>query len=541
MRFLMLCCVVCVVVGATLAQNTAASTTCDLNATPSNLGSQVAAAQPGQTVCLASGSYGTFTGAAKPGRVTVTAAPGASVDMSLDFNGASNITVAGMTIGTATIEGASHDITVSGSTFPPPGGAITVHPDQMNASSNIVIDRDTFNGQLCDQMSAQGRVAVEAIGNNNGNPLGLTISNNLFEGGTADGIRPDSGSGIQILNNQFISFDNSLNETCHTDAIQLYGSATHILFKGNFFYNSIDMAGCSFSEWNGGDFNTFEDNVVAGTPNNGCYDAIDLHSDNGSTIIHNTFAFGGCLPARNKTTPCGNVDLADDAGHGTVIRDNVMTGFSITGNPSYSEDHNLCHDTGCGGPGDRTGTPTFVGGAAPTTFAGFALASGSAGVGAASNGTNIGIELPTNGIASAGAPAGSGGDSRTGPARTVSGELVGVKMLAHTFGFGTAVIFKVRLTARAKVTIKLLRFIATRGHRSSRTRGRYKLVGTVKFSGKRGMNRLRIVKVRQHRLKLGRYRATVTAGHGSRRVTFTIERASLVGRMNPGGWARSAS
>ena len=232
--------------------------------------------------------------------MTVTAAPGASVDMSLDFNGASNITVAGMTIGTATIEGASHDITVSGSTFPPPGGAITVHPDQMNASSNIVIDRDTFNGQLCDQMSAQGRVAVEAIGNNNGNPLGLTISNNLFEGGTADGIRPDSGSGIQILNNQFISFDNSLNETCHTDAIQLYGSATHILFKGNFFYNSIDMAGCSFSEWNGGDFNTFEDNVVAGTPNNGCYDAIDLHSDNGSTIIHNTFAFGGCLPARNS-------------------------------------------------------------------------------------------------------------------------------------------------------------------------------------------------------------------------------------------------
>ena len=378
-----------------------AGTACDLNATTSNFASQFAALQAGQTLCLASGNYGTWNAGSKSGRVIVKAAAGANVTMTANFNNSANITLDGIaTLSQATIQGASHDITVSGSTFPPPGGAITVHPDQMNASSNIVIDRDTFNGQLCDQMSAQGRVAVEAIGNNNGNPLGLTISNNLFEGGTADGIRPDSGSGIQILNNQFISFDNSLNETCHTDAIQLYGSATHILFKGNFFYNSIDMAGCSFSEWNGGDFNTFEDNVVAGTPNNGCYDAIDLHSDNGSTIIHNTFAYGFCEPHNSASSPCGEVGLADSAGHGTVIRDNIVTGFSnggSAGSASFSDDHNLCHDSGCTGSGDNTGTPTFVGGSAPTTFAGFALAPGSAGVGAASDGTNVGIELPTGG------------------------------------------------------------------------------------------------------------------------------------------------
>src|SRR3981081_2479354 len=33
---------------------------CDLNATTANFGSQLAAAQPGQTLCLASGSYGDF-------------------------------------------------------------------------------------------------------------------------------------------------------------------------------------------------------------------------------------------------------------------------------------------------------------------------------------------------------------------------------------------------------------------------------------------------------------------------------------------------
>src|ERR1700716_3277234 len=61
---------------------TAASSGCDLNATTGNFASQVAAAQPGQMVCLASGSYGRFTGAAKPGPapVTIEPAPGASVD-----------------------------------------------------------------------------------------------------------------------------------------------------------------------------------------------------------------------------------------------------------------------------------------------------------------------------------------------------------------------------------------------------------------------------------------------------------------------------
>ncbi len=57
----------------------------------------------------------------------------------------------------------------------------------------------------------------------------------------------------------------------------------------------------------------------------------------------------------------------------------------------------------------------------------------------------------------------------------------------------------------------------------SRRKGHYKLLATLHFSGKRGMNRLRILKVRKHRLQAGRYRAIVTAGHRSRRVSFTVE------------------
>ncbi len=121
----------CLVAWAIAAQSTAASTGCDLNATTGNLASQVAAAQPGQTVCLASGSYGTFTGAAKSGRVTVEPAPGASVDMSVVFNGASNITVTGVTLDNATLEGATHDVTLSYSTVAQSGQIVVLpRPDE---------------------------------------------------------------------------------------------------------------------------------------------------------------------------------------------------------------------------------------------------------------------------------------------------------------------------------------------------------------------------------------------------------------------------
>jgi hypothetical protein len=233
----------------------------------------------------------------------------------------------------------------------------------------------------------------------------------MFSGGDADGIQLLGGEyGTQILGNTFTKLDDGLtNDGNHTDAIQIYGG-THDIVKGNFFYNQVNMAGCSLAEWDGGDHNVFENNVVAGTPNNGCYAALDLLDDKSSTVTHNVFAYGGCLPNGLPGDPCGEVMLggksSEGAGSGTVIRDNIMTDIANGDgglNATYSEDHNLCRHT-CGGTGDQgskagdiTGAPTFVGGTNPTTFAGYALATGSAGIGAASDGTNIGLELPTGG------------------------------------------------------------------------------------------------------------------------------------------------
>ncbi len=86
----------------------------------------------------------------------------------------------------------------------------------------------------------------------------------------------------------------------------------------------------------------------------------------------------------------------ESGGSGTLIRDNIVTDISLFQGATASEDHNLFRVSNSG-TGDLTGAPQYVGGAAPATFAGFALAPGSPGIGKASDGTNMGIELPTGG------------------------------------------------------------------------------------------------------------------------------------------------
>lgn len=525
---------ICIVASdAGLAQ----AATCDLNASTSNLSAQIAAAQPGQTVCLASGSYGTVTGAAKPGPapVTIAPAPGAGVDMTVAFNGASNIVVTGVTLDNATLQGSTHDVTLSYSTVAS-SGQIAIYTDQMTATSHIVIDHDTLVNQSCGT-GLQGRIDVQDVGPNNSNPVGLTISNNYLSGGTADGVRLDAGSGIQVLNNTFTQFLDQ--DPCHTDAIQIYGSASHIIMKGNFFYDQQNTAGCSLGMWDGGDHNLFEDNVVAGNPNNGCYGAVDLLDDNSSTVIHNVFAYGGCLPHN----PCGEVTLGgksgQGAGSGTLIRDNIMTDIANGDgglNAKFSEDHNLCRN-GCGGTvgdtgpgtGDLKGSPQFVGGSTPSTFAGFALAPGSPGIGAASDGTNIGLEQsPTNtpggtGTGNGGAlgGAGFGVGGAPGAAGSVD-ELVRAKLALHRIRRGGRVTFVVTLRAAAPVTIDLIRVVVRRVHRRAQPRFRFQPVASRVFKGKAGLNRFRIAKVRGHTLNPGLYKAKIAAGGKPRWVTFTV-------------------
>ena len=69
---------------------------CDRTATnATTLASQWSAATAGQTICLATGSYGTFAAGAKSGVVTVKPQSGATATLALRFNGANNVRLEG--------------------------------------------------------------------------------------------------------------------------------------------------------------------------------------------------------------------------------------------------------------------------------------------------------------------------------------------------------------------------------------------------------------------------------------------------------------
>ena len=356
--------------------------TCNLNATTANFAAQVTAATAGQTICLASGDYGTWSGTNKA--ITVTAASGATPTMKYNFGtGDSGFTLSKMNNMGGLINGSANNITVRDSKF---NSTATFVTDSMT-NANIVFDNNhhpSFTGTT--RIHAYDNGAARAT------PTGVVIRDSLFDNptnalGGADGVRCD-GSSIQILSNEFSGVRDA-EEGNHGDPIQIYGGVGCVI-RGNFFHSMINSATCSLGQWDGGDSNIFENNVVH---TGGCYEAVAFMADRNSLVAHNTFVAppSGCLA--NPQAECGSLFIGAKSGFsgsGTVIRDNVMTYISQGNNATFSSHHNLCQ-TSCGGTGGITGTPTMVGGAHPTTWEGFRLTSGSTGYNAASDGLSMGI------------------------------------------------------------------------------------------------------------------------------------------------------
>ena len=93
----------------------------------------------GETICLAAGNYGTFRGAAKPGKVTIRSKRGAKVRMALDLDGAANLRIEDVTIPSATIRGLTRNVTIADSRFT---GLALVDTDAM-ADADVVFDGNT--------------------------------------------------------------------------------------------------------------------------------------------------------------------------------------------------------------------------------------------------------------------------------------------------------------------------------------------------------------------------------------------------------------
>jgi hypothetical protein len=350
--------------------------TCDRTAsTAAALTREFDSAKAGQTICLTAGKYGTFRAGSKPGVVTVRPRPGANASMALDFAPAVNVRIDGVTVTGAGITGRSRNVTIANSKFT---GIAVVNAEQM-VNANVVFDGNTHADiDTCTECYA-GRLHIEG---NSGRPSGVVVKDSVFSGGNSDGVRADA-DGIEIRGNEFVGIRDQ--DPFHSDPIQIYGG-TRIAIRGNYFHDLHVSAAIMMAD--GGSHNVVENNVVAP---GGYTWALTWYSDNGSVIRHNTFADGQC----DFDQKCGVINLGskpgDPAGHGTIIRDNVLGGIGYPGGDAdrlFTAEHNLSRDAI---PGDRniTGLPTYVGPLA--RYSGYRLAPGSPGEHDASDGGDTGI------------------------------------------------------------------------------------------------------------------------------------------------------
>lgn len=354
-----------------------------------DLAAVLRAAQPGAVVCLTAGSYGQLdlTGILKSGMVTVQSASGtATASLSLKNTidedpklkaQTNNLTFRNLTIAGADLIRATN-LNVIGNRFT---DGVSLRASTAVPDANLWFDRNTFDN--LGPAIWEGRFSIRGYGNRQ--PVGIKLTNNHFgdsagHESSSDGVQIIGGAyGVQVgPGNEFegIVQPQGANKA-HTDPIQSYGS-THTVITGNYFHdNSTTLM---FNDE--GDNYTITDNVMAspGYPN-----PIAGDKWGGKNVIaHNTIL--------GKDWGGGNVGIALGArgAGGTVeIRDNILVRAVSDPGGVATVTSNLFVNEVSGS--NIAGTPTFVGGASPKTWAGFALAAGSVGVGKASDGKNMGV------------------------------------------------------------------------------------------------------------------------------------------------------
>jgi hypothetical protein len=354
-----------------------AASAADLNATPSNLSSVYASAQGGDVIHLAAGSYGSFAGGSKSSVVTLTPQSGATATMSPNLgSGVNNLKLDGLTIDGVYTNGARNTAIVN-SRFT---GLTRVDTPANVSNANLVFDHDTFDGLSATASSYEGRLTVR--GYENTSAVGVKITNSHFgNGGCSDGIQIIGDAyGVEVgPGNEFSGIKQG---SCapHVDSIQLYGSS-HTQIVGNYFHDNdtIIMAP------DGGDHENIADNVMVGS---GYVPAVQLGSHNATQFVHNTVKSIDVHMDHKSGEPASSQG---------VVRDNVFvsgtTNATDAGNCSgCTVSYNLFNSSGnATGSNTQVGTPAFTGGANPSTYSGYALASGSPGKANASDGADRGI------------------------------------------------------------------------------------------------------------------------------------------------------
>jgi hypothetical protein len=357
-----------------------------LNATPSSFASQVSAASAGQTICLAAGSYGTWQGTNKA--ITIRPQAGVSPSLSVALStGDANFTIDG---GHTNLDSSTPGINMGPSTFTGTPGPqkITIRNVAITGSSpggvfefdgptnsGIVLDHDVWHDIMNTSTEANVRFSYDGTS-------GVTIQNSLFRDSVADGLK--LGAAMTARNNEFLNIYPHGHSELHTDAIQILGG-THDILVANFIHGGCEQG---IGAFDGTSANTITDNVVAGCTAHSM--VLGGDKNNGSMVEHNTIV----------GSSTATLDCTSKAGEGpstTSLIDNYATGGEELANDNgpckpTTNTHNMSPSGATGT--NLNGTPKFIGGTNPTTYAGYQLAPGSPGKNAADDGTDIGARIP---------------------------------------------------------------------------------------------------------------------------------------------------
>jgi hypothetical protein len=338
-----------------------------------SLGSAISSAPAGSTICLNSGSYGSVSvsNVTKNPRVTVRSVSGQGATLSLTTsNGANGFTFDSLTLTKWNMSGSTtKNITVRNIRFT--GQADLSLCGVSNA--NILIDASTFIDITPGASDPEGRLQIAQPACAGSQPVGVTVTNSLFENtssnvGESDGIQVGATGAVIGPGNTFRGIRQA-NFDRHIDAIQGYGQRNTVITGNYFINNTVDVG--IYDDGNGEIItnNVFQNAVTS------------FRGADNTTITHNTF-FGSDFRIEGKSgTPSG-----------MVIRDNLFRNHSVIGSMSCSGCTITHNQFASGGFGTNNviGTPTFVGGSSPTTWAGFQLAGSSIGKSAATDGQDMG-------------------------------------------------------------------------------------------------------------------------------------------------------
>lgn len=290
--------------------STASTPTCDRNATTSTFAAQVSAATAGQTICLASGNYGTWTGTNKA--VTIKAVAGVVANMIVGFDsGDSGFTLDGLSGMGGDVRAGARDFTIRNSTF-----TDTLRL-QGAPGANILIEGNKFDWNALDS-DANAKLFLWTA--SYGQASGATIRNNSFRNGELDGIHIGNAAGGDIIGNHF-------ENICylggnHADMLQTEGMVGGRIAQ-NLFKADLNCQAQALTSYDSGTVGvTIEDNVIDIHRPWG----IEWYSDRDSIIRNNTVVY---YPGSqcNFGNPCGKISInrksEDPAGTGTQAINNL--------------------------------------------------------------------------------------------------------------------------------------------------------------------------------------------------------------------------